>query len=162
MDCATVHHGPTVIHMASTVGGDSQRFLAMSIRAEASARGWTLTELSERAGIDYQSLLRKLNQKRHFTLGEVGQVADALGMPLSELVADSERRRDRQPPNPDPDIHPDDAALIDSSDKLTKRQRAQLKRALSGEDGTAHLSYMRNPGESVESSERRPRRAGSA
>ena len=148
--------------MASTVGGEAQRFLAMSIRAEASARGWTLTELAERSGIDYQSLLRKLNQKRHFLLGEVGQIADALGMPLSELVADAERRQHREPPTPDPGIHPEDEAIIDTSDKLTKRQRAQVKQALSDEPGNPRMTHMQNPGESVGSSVRLPRGAETA
>lgn len=165
LDCVTVRYGRTLIHMVST-GGDEyryQRYLAMSIKAEASARGWTLTELATRAGIDYQSLLRKLNLKRHFLMGEVGQIADALGMRMSELTADAERRQDRESPVPDPGIHPEDADLIDKSDKLTRRQREQAKDALKDDPPeTTRLPYRLNPGDSVTSSQRRPRRAGTA
>lgn len=164
MDCPTVRHGPTVIHMASTPSGDYdyQRYLAMSIKAETAARGWSLAELADRSGIDYQTLLRKLNLKRHLSMDELDQIAAALDLRPSDLAADAESRRDKGPRIPgDPGIHPEDAKLIESSDKLTKRQRAQAKSALQGETTDfTQMSHMRTGGESLGSSERRPRRAG--
>ena len=137
--------------------------LIACIKGEMTARDWDRYVLADKTGLSYGTVGRVLRGDREMTFVYVAAFARAFDWTASELVIKAEERMRRSGHDPaGPGIHPEDEAIIDSSDKLTKRQRAQVKRALSDESGNPHLSHMQNPGESVESSERRPRRAGSA
>ena len=126
MDCIAIHHGRTVVRMVTRTSGDDfrhQYYVAQAIRVECAVRGWSLRELAARAGIDYQSLLRKVNLERHFLLPEVDRVADGLGIRLSALFLAAEDRRAKDP-------HMDGHDRIESDPSLTRRMRNEQHQML--------------------------------
>lgn len=49
---------------------------------------YSRNQLSTRTGIPYTTLTRKLNGISDFTVGEIGRIADALGVPPWDLLPD--------------------------------------------------------------------------
>lgn len=129
--------------MASTEGEYRyQRYLAKSINAERAALGWTISELADRSGVDYQTLLRKLNLKRTLLLGEIVAIAQAMGTTVARLAADAEARMARES---EPDLHPEDEAILNSAKELTESQRKEARRTLTGEADTIRQTSVNEP-----------------
>lgn len=61
------------------------------VERERILRGWTRAELTEAAAIDPKTLRDLLNGRRRPTLGTVGTLSRALGMPLAEVIASVEQ-----------------------------------------------------------------------
>jgi transcriptional regulator with XRE-family HTH domain len=108
-----------------------------TIKVELTARDWDRHDLADRSGLTYVTIGRILRGERDLTMPYLVSLAGAFGWTAGELLLKAESRlRERGHDVPgNPGVHPDDAAIVDSSDKLTKRQRAQVKRSLSGEHG---------------------------
>jgi predicted transcriptional regulator len=49
----------------------------------------TRNALSDKAGIPKSTLYRNLDRPERFKVFELGQIAEALGMPLTELIKDA-------------------------------------------------------------------------
>ena len=67
-------------------GGANSRF-CRRVEAEIEARGWSARELSRRAGTAH-NMLTFLRAGRWISLEYAARVADALGVPLGDLVAE--------------------------------------------------------------------------
>ena len=65
------------------------------IAAERTAAGYSLKELSAISGVSVESLHRYELAKRDAPLKALAQIADALGMRPSQLMAAAEQRADR-------------------------------------------------------------------
>lgn len=60
-----------------------------AVRKSRSERGWTLDQLGEQMGASDGKYLGELERGFHSpTLATAKRIADALGMPLAQLVAD--------------------------------------------------------------------------
>jgi lambda repressor-like predicted transcriptional regulator len=117
--------------MATRSSGDDfryQYYLAQAIRVEGVVRGWSLRELAVQAGVDYQSLLRKVNLERHFLLPEIEKVSAALRLTPSALLLACEARRANDPHSEGHDRIERDSAL---SRKMRNEQHALLERVTS-------------------------------
>lgn len=66
--------------------------LAGAIRAELGWRGWTITDLAEKSGINQPTLSKRLNGDSKFLWNDILAIAGALDIPAWELV----RRADRE------------------------------------------------------------------
>ncbi|MHB1066949.1 MAG: helix-turn-helix domain-containing protein [Candidatus Nanopelagicales bacterium] len=79
--------------MGDTPRGDNSR-LAQALAATVSRlrheRAWTLEELADRSGLHRTHLGLVERGERGLTIDSADQVAQALGLPLSELVAMAE------------------------------------------------------------------------
>ena len=76
-------------------GKESQEALRAQIRAELGAKGWSLTDLQKATGMHFSTVSRYFSRtaSRDIPFFVVGNVAVALGMAASELIARAERRR---------------------------------------------------------------------
>ena len=63
------------------------------VERERILRGWTRAQLTEAAAIDAKTLRDLLSGRRRPTLGTVGTLSRALGLPLSEVIAIVEQPR---------------------------------------------------------------------
>lgn len=66
---------------------DSAQRVADNIRAEVARRRISQTVLAEKVGIRQQALSRRLNGSTPFRIDELARIADALDIPLTELVS---------------------------------------------------------------------------
>jgi transcriptional regulator with XRE-family HTH domain len=57
------------------------------VRAERERRGWTLEVLADRASMGISTLWRLENGRSGSSLAYAARIADALGLPLDDLVA---------------------------------------------------------------------------
>lgn len=65
--------------------------IAAEIRGELAKRKMTLTELSERTGMHFSTISRKVSlETRGLTMLEVHKIASALGITATELVSRAE------------------------------------------------------------------------
>lgn len=64
--------------------------VAGEVRAEMGRKGHTAVTLSRATDIGYATLLRRLSGSHAFTLDELGVVAQALGVTVTELVSRAE------------------------------------------------------------------------
>jgi lambda repressor-like predicted transcriptional regulator len=62
------------------------RWFSMRVHAELKARGWSSRELSRRAECSASTFTR-VKQGRGIALAAAARIADALGMPLGDLIA---------------------------------------------------------------------------
>lgn len=60
-----------------------------NVKREYKARGWTQTELANAAEITYPNLNRILNDKAVPGLDTCDAIANALGIPLEELISEN-------------------------------------------------------------------------
>jgi transcriptional regulator with XRE-family HTH domain len=136
--------------------------LAAEIRALAGRQNLKAFSLHKLTGIPKSTMAAIWNGQSVIDVDQLVSIAAALDVDAGQLLVDAIANA-RHEPGPDPGVHPDDAAIVDSSDKLTKRQRAQVKRSLSGESDTTdsnRMAHKRTSDESVRSSVRHPRTAG--
>lgn len=68
------------------VSNDAQR-VADTVRAEVARRRLSQVKLAEQVGIRQQALSRRLNGTTPFRIDELARIADALNIPLADLVA---------------------------------------------------------------------------
>ena len=68
------------------VNNEAQRVVD-NIRAEVARRRLSQVSLAEQVGIRQQALSRRLNGTTPFRIDELARIAQALNMPLAELVA---------------------------------------------------------------------------
>jgi hypothetical protein len=133
-----------------------QRTLVDQANAEMGRQRLSRRELARITGIHRNSLDRIFSCTRDLNVTQWDAIAHALGFDPGELAraaGDEAARRAAL----NLAVLPEANRLIDESDKLTKRQRSELREALrsgSREPGRS------NPGESVDSSARRRGRAG--
>jgi transcriptional regulator with XRE-family HTH domain len=108
--------------------------MSRAIRAERSARGITIDELSERSSIPKATLNRLLAKHekdlRDINVTQMVQIAKALGMSPEDLVAEAERRA----PLPSDEESSDNASVIEqpkgkADDLATARRRRAQKEA---------------------------------
>jgi transcriptional regulator with XRE-family HTH domain len=147
-----------VVHMEEDSGAYNEA-VRVTIKVELTSRGWDRQDLAELSGLTYTTVGRILRAERDLTMPYLRKIASAFGWSAGELLIKAEDRlREHGHDVPgDPGILPEADRLIDESDKLTKRQRSELKEALRGGSREPGRS---NPSESVDSSARRRGRAG--
>lgn len=63
-------------------------FMAERLRAMLDARGWSQTDLAERAGLTPASVNRYVNGSREPRAETIAAIADALGAKPSDLIGD--------------------------------------------------------------------------
>ena len=97
-----------------------QAWMAKSIRAEAAVRGISIRQLGMRSGIADKVLRRALDSERPFHLGQLIKIADTLGVSLSYLTLEAERRQSIATPTERA------LAVIESDTSLTKSQKIAL------------------------------------
>lgn len=61
--------------------------VAANIRAEAARRGWTQQQLADRIGLGRISMSDRYRGRTAWSLDEVEQVADAMGLQVADLLA---------------------------------------------------------------------------
>lgn len=71
--------------MAAPVKGGANNRFCHRVEAEIEARGWSARELSRRAGVAH-NMLTFLRAGGWISLEYAARIADALGMPLGDLV----------------------------------------------------------------------------
>lgn len=72
----------------------AQQLLGRCIRTLRERRGFTLEQLASQAGITYQYLSGVENGKENFTIGVLAKLAEALRLPVSELVTTAYHEED--------------------------------------------------------------------
>lgn len=72
----------------------SQVWLVAQIEAERAAKGMTIKDLADRAGIGERTLPRYLSQERDLSLSQLDDIATALGIGFDVLVKRAQQRRD--------------------------------------------------------------------
>ena len=72
----------------------SQTWLVAQIEAERAARGLSIYDLADKAGIGRRTIARYLNQEREMTLGQLDAIASAFGISTDLLVKRAQDRRD--------------------------------------------------------------------
>ena len=75
-------------------GHDIQAAMAVQIKAELAAKGWTQPALAKASGIPTSTLYRYLNGERDIPLPAFVTIADAMGISYLELAARAQRRLD--------------------------------------------------------------------
>lgn len=70
--------------------------LAAVLRSELAARRWTVGELAEGAEMTRVDLYRKLRGERELRTDEQSRLARALGVSVSYLMHEAERRMERR------------------------------------------------------------------
>lgn len=75
-------------------GKEHQEALRAQVRAELGAKGWSLTDLQKATGMHFSTVSRYFSRSasRDIPFFVVGNVAEALGMPISEPIARAGRR----------------------------------------------------------------------
>lgn len=66
--------------------------VAAQLRAERAARGLTVDELADRAGIPRRTLMRLLNAQRALDVAHLAALASAVDLSVGELLARAEAR----------------------------------------------------------------------
>ena len=61
--------------------------VATAVRVELARRGWRVNQLAKASGISAATLSHRLNGRTPFKLAEIAQIADALGVPDSHILA---------------------------------------------------------------------------
>jgi transcriptional regulator with XRE-family HTH domain len=84
--------------------------LAATLRAECARAGWTIEEMAERSGLNYETLRRMLREERDISMDSLRRIANGLGVAPSSLMRDAESRMD-DPDDADP--HGSVRSLID-------------------------------------------------
>jgi transcriptional regulator with XRE-family HTH domain len=97
-----------------------QRYLVMAINAERAAQSLTIKGLAEAAGINERTMLRIVHLERSMDMGQVSALADALGIPVSRLAMEAERRLSEATPAERA------AGLVESDVTLTRGQKVAL------------------------------------
>lgn len=67
--------------------------IASEIRAEMGRQRKSVAELAESSGIPLSTLRRSVNAERAFTLDELWEVGNSLGVRVSDLVAKASREK---------------------------------------------------------------------
>lgn len=67
--------------------------LQTELKVEMVRKEYDIGTLAKDAGMSRQTLSKKLNGHVEFTYGEIGQLARALNVPLSELIRRAEQNR---------------------------------------------------------------------
>lgn len=75
-----------------TYGNDINAAMIAQIGAEMGARGWNRNELAKRSGISTSSIYRYMDAERQMKLGDIADIAEALGMDYFELSTRAQRR----------------------------------------------------------------------
>lgn len=106
---------------------ESQAWLAQAIRAEAAARGLSIRQLGIKAGIADKVLRRALDGEREMWVSQLVRIAAALGVSVTYLIAEGERRKEMVAP---------DMAVVDevlaADTTLTPKQKASLREEAAG------------------------------
>jgi transcriptional regulator with XRE-family HTH domain len=68
--------------------------LAATLRAERARAGWTIEEMAERSGLNYETLRRVLRAERDISMDSLRRIANGLGVAPSSLMRDAESRMD--------------------------------------------------------------------
>lgn len=95
--------------MRETAESDAAQAIAARLKIEREARGWSLSELSERSGVSKAMISKIERSEASPTAAVLGRLSGAFGLPLSVLLALAERagerlvRRDGQPVWTDPE-----------------------------------------------------------
>jgi transcriptional regulator with XRE-family HTH domain len=81
--------------------------LAAQLRAERAAAGMTQDQLADAAGLHRMVYIRLETAKRHANVGQLVKIAEAVELPLSELLSRAEDRMVRaqgraMPETPEP------------------------------------------------------------
>ena len=76
----------------SDTGDTFNDHLAAAFRAERAAQNLTYEELEYRSGVAKRTLIRLLNGERVIKADQMIAIADAYEIPLSDLIAQAERR----------------------------------------------------------------------
>ncbi len=79
--------GSGVTSISSLVPAVGWQVRADIVERERILRGWTRAQLTEAAAIDPKTLRDLLSGRRHPTLGTVGTLCRALGVPIADLIA---------------------------------------------------------------------------
>jgi transcriptional regulator with XRE-family HTH domain len=113
--------------------------LAATLRAERARAGWTIEEMAERSGLNYETLRRMLRAERDISMDSLRRVSDALRVAPSYLLADAESRigtgtSTRTPSTDVPRLPTDPRELLralldnpDMDDELTHRLESTLR-----------------------------------
>lgn len=143
------HCGPNVDRMNTTKPTVLERELGLAISDEVKRQGMTAKALQAAAGINDKTYRRYfVAGERHIPIDQVEPVANALGVPLSTLVARAEAAVR--------EIQATDAAKAAGEIKgLTPAERADLERAIASKRGTG-----RQPSTPPEPKVKRTKRAG--
>jgi transcriptional regulator with XRE-family HTH domain len=72
----------------------SQVWLVAQIEAERAARGLSVYDLADKAGIGRRTIARYLNQEREMSLAQLDAIAGALDLSFDLLVKRAQNRRD--------------------------------------------------------------------
>jgi transcriptional regulator with XRE-family HTH domain len=75
-------------------GAEIQKAIAVQIKAEMAAKDWKQADLAKATGIVGSTLSRYLAVGRDIPLPVFVDIAQALGLPLSELIGRAQRRLD--------------------------------------------------------------------
>src|SRR5437764_1451541 len=73
---------------------DSEKILAEKLRQEREARGWTLAELAERAGVSRAMISKIERNEASPTAALLGRLSAAFGLTMSQLFARMEEAGD--------------------------------------------------------------------
>lgn len=106
--------------MAEKTSGDIYAFVGRRIREERKARGMTLEDVASKATINASFLHYIEKHKKKPSLGTVGRIAGALGMPLDILFSGAPLRK----PSDDPAVRRITELVREAS---PKRRAAILK-----------------------------------
>lgn len=99
---------------------DLSVWVSRTVRAEAASRGINIRQLAIRADIADKVLRRALQGMRPFYLAYLVKIADALGVTVSYLLTEAERRQANATPQERA------AALIEFDDSLSDSQKNHL------------------------------------
>lgn len=104
----------------SASSNELQAWVAQEVRAEASRQKMNIAQLAAKAGIADKVLRRALDCERPFHLPQLIRVSDALGLTLTALIGEAERRQGMASPRERA------AAMIQSDLTLSKSQKSTL------------------------------------
>jgi transcriptional regulator with XRE-family HTH domain len=105
---------------------DPVQAIAMRVKIEREARGWSLAELSERAGVSKAMISKIERSEASPTATVLGRLSGAFGLPLSVLLALAERSQER-------------VALVDDQPVWTDPETGYTRRAVSPPDSLLEL-----------------------
>ena len=134
-------------------GALSQRVAAV-LRGRKAELQVTDQQIGHAVGISQEQVSRYLKPSRVMSLEQTAAICNYLGLDLSAAM-----RGQRVLTEPEPGLHPEDAAIIASAPELTERQRKEARRALTGEDDGSRPSDVRGTSTSSLDSSSRHRSA---
>ncbi|HDO21643.1 MAG TPA: XRE family transcriptional regulator [Nitrospirae bacterium] len=98
----------------------------MRIRSARLSKGLSQMKLAERIGISYQQIQKYENGKSQLTLKRLSQISEALNLPLSYFIGDSNGLTVSEPEITYGELNRDELKLIDLLRKINNKKFIQL------------------------------------